>query len=632
MCPRAVASVVVASLAGPAAAFVPAPFGGAGPRTIRNLGHRCQLGGRGSAAGAIRVSRELQLQPLRGRESDEEIFYDDFAGESIGEGASFFADASALEDPKQEEDVELPDFDDDEDGTQNRELVSIPLPKTDATEDLTGATLREFSFGPDIMLSNYAGSLGFDQVTDWQYYATDEYSGERTPVSPRPMDPSQPARTRSSSGSVVRLFRGEVGGALAGKLRSRGLDPRVWIKEYVGEDAVALARAERKGLGRLQSAWLKKYLEGSNKNDLLGKMEEGEWLYAAQRRYVDGLTDTPTPKDDENLMALLEWLASQKAPFAALLGVMNLSDYYDDESTDPNEWYKSLGVKPPQPGSIWLVFDYHGISTAASYAVPHLMQRSKLPPKRGPFGGIVEAPPLPPFKERARYVVQGVLKGMLGAVATAHEAGIVHRSIGRNSFILSSVGQDKQEATSPYAVVTARLRVILTDWGFAATTGEAARDKELGVRQRSFNLPSVDSYEDQVAMDDRITVAAEMFAKAEDLHALGFVFLAMLFTTLAEPATPTAPMPSTDDDTWQRLFGEIFNKDMVAFRDYCESEDVWDNVVELLDRQEGAGWDLLGSLLLSRERLSTWYNDEEQTEPVSADSLLSHPFFAMKII
>ena len=109
-------------------------------------------------------------------------------------------------------------------------------------------------------------------------------------------------------------------------------------------------------------------------------------------------------------------------------------------------------------------------------------------------------------------------------------------------------------------------------------------------------------------------------------------FLAMLFTTLAEPATPTAPMPSTDDDTWQRLFGEIFNKDMVAFRDYCESEDVWDNVVELLDRDEGAGWDLLGSLLLARERLSTWYNDEEQTEPVSADSLLSHPFFAMKII
>ena len=112
------------------------------------------------------------------------------------------------------EEEELPDFDDiDDDNNPSSELISIPLPKTDTKEDLTGATGREFSFGPDIILSNYAGSLGFDQVTDWQYYATDPYSGERTEVSPWPMDPDQPARTRSSSGSLVRLLRGEIGGS-----------------------------------------------------------------------------------------------------------------------------------------------------------------------------------------------------------------------------------------------------------------------------------------------------------------------------------------------------------------------------------------------------------------------------------
>lgn len=252
-------------------------------------------------------------------------------------------------------------------------------------------------------------------------------------------------------------------------------------------------------------------------------MEGGEWAEAARRRYVDGLTDTATPKDDENIITLLETLLAQRAQFTALLGELNLNDYYDDESADPNEWYRSLGVKPPRPGSVWLVFDYHGLSTASSYAVPHLIQRSKLPPKRGPFGGIVEAPPLPPFKERARYVVQGVLKGMLGAVAAAHDAGVVHRSIGRNSFVLSSVGQDKREATSPYAVVVSRLRVVLSDWGFSATVEDAARGKELGVRSRMYGIPAVDSYEGQVASDDKILVAAEEFAKAEDLHALGFV-------------------------------------------------------------------------------------------------------------
>ncbi|KAL7543017.1 hypothetical protein ACHAXR_012508 [Thalassiosira sp. AJA248-18] len=562
-------------------------------------------------------------------ETENEIFYDDFSGQSIGEVV--VSEPSSLSSLLEEE--ELPDFDDyTDDDPKGKELIPIPLPKmTNTQNDLTGATLREFSFGPDILLSNYAGSLGFDQVTDWQYYATDEYSGERTPVSPRPMDPTQPARTRSSSGSVVRLFRGEVGGKLASKLRSRGLDSRVWIKEYSGEEAINLAAAEKKGLGRLQSAWLENYLENSNRIDLLERMEEGEWIEAAQRRYVDGLTNTPTNKDDENLITLLVMLSTQKAPFASLLGEMNLNDYYDDESTDPNEWYKTLGVKPPKPGSVWLIFEYQGLSTAASYAVPSLIQRSKLPPKRGPFGGIVQAPSIPPFKERARYMVQGVIKGMLNAVATAHEAGIVHRSIGRNSFILSSVGQDKTEATSPYAVVVARLRVILSDWAFSATIEDAAREKELGVRSKMFGIPSVESYENQRAMDDRINVAAEEFAMAEDLHALGFVFLAMLFTTLAEPATLSAPMPKTDDDTWQRLFAEIFEKDMNNFRDYCENEEIWDSVVELLDTQEGAGWEFLGDLLLARERLSDWYNEKgEGVELVSASELLNHPF--MKII
>eukprot|EP00584_Thalassiosira_punctigera_P021713 CAMPEP_0172569156 /NCGR_PEP_ID=MMETSP1067-20121228/122429_1 /TAXON_ID=265564 ORGANISM="Thalassiosira punctigera, Strain Tpunct2005C2" /NCGR_SAMPLE_ID=MMETSP1067 /ASSEMBLY_ACC=CAM_ASM_000444 /LENGTH=527 /DNA_ID=CAMNT_0013360929 /DNA_START=396 /DNA_END=1975 /DNA_ORIENTATION=- len=524
---------------------------------------------------------------------------------------------------QREEVDELPDFDDD-DADKKRlreeELISIPLPKANPIDDLTGATLREFSFGPDVLLSAYAGSLGFDKVTDWQYFATDPYSGERKEVSPMPMNPNQPSRTRSSSGSVVRLFIGELGGKLASKMRSRGVDARVLIKEFSGDEAINLARAEKKGLGRVQSAWLKNNLKKNNKHEMVEVMEEGEWMEEAKRRYVDGLTDTPTPKDDENLITLLELLSSQKSSFSALLGEMNLMDYFDDETTDPNEWYKSLGVKPPQPGSVWLVYDYHGLNTAASYAVPSLIRRSKMPPRRGPFGGIMEAPPLPPFKERARYMVQGTLKGMMSAVADAHEAGIVHRSIGRNSFIMSSVGQDKREATSPYAVVTARLRVILSDWGFSATLEEATREKEFGVRSRMFGIPALGSYEDQVADDDRIHVAVGEFAMAEDLNAVGLTFLTMLFTTLAEPATLTAPMPPTDDDSWQRLFSEIFSKDIDQFREYCSNEDIWDSVVELLDREDGAGWDLLEDLLLARERVSSRFKGEEVegTELVSA--------------
>ncbi|KAL3827430.1 hypothetical protein ACHAXA_003164 [Cyclostephanos tholiformis] len=525
------------------------------------------------------------------------------------------------------------------------ETISIPLPikrmVEDATFDLAGSTVREFGLGTDVMLIDYAGSAGYDRVTDWQYYEVDIMDGydggdgdegRRTPVNPRPLDPNQPSRTRERGGGVVRLFRGElIGGTLGSKIRSRGLDARVWIKEYSGDDALSLAKAEKMGLGRLQSAWLRKV--ANDRKDMLRRMEDGEWMEMARRRYVDGLTNTPTRADDENLITLLELLSSRGAQFASLLGELNLDDYYDDEMADPNGWYKSLGVRPPKPGSVWLIFDYHGTFTASSYAVPSAIRRSRIPPKRGIFGwGIVEPPPLPPFRERANYVVRGVLRGMMSALATAHDAGLVHRSIGRSSFVLSSVGQDKREATSPYAVVTSRLRVILSDWGFSSLAMDAAREKEFGVRSRIFGIPGVDSYGDRDPSNDRAAIAVTEFAKAEDLHALGFVFLAMLFTTLAEPATLTAPMPATDDDTWQRLFSDIFEKDMVQFREYCANEEVWDSVVELLDEEDGAGWDLLRSLLLSRERLRDWYKDEDSgVEIVSASGLLSHPFFRLKM-
>ena len=148
-----------------------------------------------------------------------------------------------------------------------------------------------------------------------------------------------------------------------------------------------------------------------------------------------------------------------------------------------------------------------------------------------------------------------------------------------------------------------------------------------------FGIPALDSYENQKAMDDRINVAAEEF-NAEDLNALGFSFLAMLFTALAEPVTLTAPMPATDNDGWQRLFSEISEKDMEQFRDYCSNEEVWDSVVELLDRDDGAGWDLLGGLLLAWERLTEWYKDgcKEGVELVLAAGLLPHRFFQKKLI
>jgi hypothetical protein len=595
--------------------------------------------------------------------SSVEIFYDDFAGpigdvvvsaSSSSQLSSSLSAAATLQNNNVQEDnkeEELPDFQDksnDDAITETRAASSFNQAQTEllrsksTNNDLTGATYREFTLGRDLLLSDYAGSLGFDQVTDWQYYTTDLYTGRQQNEKSNPFDPNQPSRTRSKSGSVVRIFRGEFTGRLGGMLRSRGLDTRVLLKEFAVDNndnddrlLLNLAKDEQKSLAKLQSSWLKGYCINTNSQQMLEQLENGTWTNAAQRRYVDGLTDTPTTKDDEHLATMLECLSSKKAPFTSMLGQLNLNDYYDDEDMNPNEWYKSLGVKPPKPGSIWVVYDYHGLSTASSYAVPLIIQQSKLPPKRGMFGNIIQAPPLPPFRERARYMTRGVLKGMLQSIATAHAADLVHRSIGKNSFILSSVGQDKREATNPYAVVVERLRVVLADWGFSRDIYEAVLEKEFSGRCRMFGIPSLDSYEYQRSSDTtRMEEAAAQFAKAEDLHACGFVFLSMLFTTLADPATLSAPLPATDDDTLQRLFSDIFEKDVDELREYYANEDVWSEVVSLLDMEERAGWDLLGKMLLAREQVSDWYKNSEGDvdELTSAQKLLSHPFFQMKII
>lgn len=486
---------------------------------------------------------------------DKIIFFDDFSGIPIGQVAALPAKEGKYDNTNIDIDdpIKLPDFENSDDNSstniQIKELSRAISNVQKKNVDLTGSTEREFSLGRDVILSNYAGSLGFDQVTDWQYYTVDvdedddgyysrrKEAGEqqrRTPVAPRPMDPSQPSRTRSSSGSIVRIFRGElVGGSssLGKKLRSRGLDMRVLIKEYSGEEGLKLARAEKRGIGILQSAWLKNCFLLKKEDETLRDLEEGEWIEKARRRYVDGLTNTSTNRDDENIITMMGLVSSQKAQFTTLLGELNLNDFYDDDdfaSTADlrNEWYRSLGVQPPRPGSVWLVFDYHGLSTASTYAVPAMIQRSKLPPQRGIFGfGVVEAPPLPIFIDRAKYMVRGVLLGMLSAVATAHKAGVVHRSIGRNSFLLSSIGQDKREATSPYSITISRLRVVLSDWGFSATVDDAVRDKELGVRSRMFGIAMGAC----TVSDDRLKAVAEEFAKSEDLHALGFVYVRIAY-------------------------------------------------------------------------------------------------------
>ena len=114
---------------------------------------------------------------------------------------------------------------------------------------------------------------------------------------------------------------------------------------------------------------------------------------------------------------------------------------------------------------------------------------------------------------------------------------------------------------------------------------------------------------------------------AEDLHALGFFFVGVLLTTLAEFPLDEDDYnpPDKDEDSLQRLLGEIFEKYMSEFREYCAAEDIWTKVVVLLDHHDWAGWDFLEKLCFDRERSG---ENKDVLQLSTAMGLLSNRLFA----
>ncbi|CAB9516583.1 expressed unknown protein [Seminavis robusta] len=485
------------------------------------------------------------------------------------------------------------DFDDFDDSNDDVLKLSDVLQSRGA-DDLSACRSRQLSLGRDFVLSDFVGNMGFDEVTDWEYYYENEDDeNDRKVVQPNPFDSATPRRTRSSSGSVIRLFRGELVGPLGGSLSAQGYDRRVLIKEFSGDMAMELARNELFAIAKLQSNLLRNEQSA----------QDGDWYRAASSRSV------MERQDNNNVARLMHLL--RDSPFVGILGECNLAEIDD---MDPNEFYRAMSVKPPKPSAIWIIYEYPGMASVANYAQPAELRRQAIPPKKG-FFGAVDPPPLPKFEQRANYVVKGILKGALEAMALQHDVGLVHRSIGRSSILLSSKAMDKREASSPYTTFLSQLHIKMADFGFAGLLEASADDPEFCTRARTFGL--------SFAKGER-SIAVANFAIAEDMHALGFVAVGLLLSSLAEIKSVNDPVPATDEDTLQRLLGDIFDKDIAQFREYVEAEEVWANLVELLDRNDSAGWKVLETLFMARERAAK-FKDSELI--LTARGLLSSPFF-----
>ena len=121
----------------------------------------------------------------------------------------------------------------------------------------------------------------------------------------------RPRRTRTSSGSIVRIFRGEFVGTVGGSLSSQGLDRRVLIKEFSDNDlALSLVKSELQSIGRLQSNLMFPSM------DEAAKMNGIEWIRIAMARRSLELR-----KDSANVVSLMKALAN--APFVGILGKLS---------------------------------------------------------------------------------------------------------------------------------------------------------------------------------------------------------------------------------------------------------------------------------------------------------------------
>jgi len=417
--------------------------------------------------------------------------FDDFIGDSFDSEKRYTPSPSISEERKENDGVPV--------WESNRSTdVVVPLPQL--VPDRSACRTRRFSLGAEVVLDRYLGTLGFQEVTDWQYYMTDQDEdgqtvGDRQKVSPNPFDPKQPRRTRQSSGSVLRLFRAEFVGALGGLLRSQGLENRVLIKEFSGELGLKLADRETRTLAKFQSR-------------LVGKDDDNQdWRNEAMNRFNNPRTD------NIRVQKLIQQTGD--CPYPVLLGEVDLAEV-EDEGWDSNEFYRATGVQPPKPGAIWLIYEYTGVgSTAARLTQASSAARwENLPKGKGFFGNPIDPPPLPPWSERAGFVFRGIVRQALEAVAFTHEQGVVHRSLGVPSLlVLPRKLTDKAAALSPLWSNVRETVVKFSDWGFSSLTDPEVllQDEDFCRRARSFDVNLSKSSPSLLTVN---------FALAEDFHAL----------------------------------------------------------------------------------------------------------------
>ena len=422
--------------------------------------------------------------------------------------------------------------------------------------------------------------------------------------------------------STCRLFRGVQTDV---SIRSRGGDPRCLIKEYAGagsagnnnkkskkrgvRDASAIAARELEAHAMLTAEW--------NKPGGGGGASSASGVGGFYAKMLSGNKEPPVP------------------PFPQLLGTMTAAMAEVEEQLDEQQWRDNLGgSEPPRPGAQWLVYKWDGTTTVESFAVPQSVRVARGKAAREAAGGGIGLPPAPKrvtADEAARFLLdprEGVLAKCLDALAVVHEAGLAHRSLsGAPSILLTADSQDKGAALE--RLTPSLLRVKLSNFGFSSRLADGSPER----------LEALARFTPSSSSSPPSKLALTRFAVAEDLQALGFVFLQLLLGALSSPdeggssVTGAAmPSPAVSVRDLERQVEEVLRGEPLreGFRRYAAAEPRWAAAVDVLDADGGSGWDFLQGIVGAREaaakQIRATKNDVAALSMQTARAQKDHPF------
>eukprot|EP00287_Rhodomonas_sp_CCMP768_P011246 CAMPEP_0196721128 /NCGR_PEP_ID=MMETSP1091-20130531/3771_1 /TAXON_ID=302021 /ORGANISM="Rhodomonas sp., Strain CCMP768" /LENGTH=575 /DNA_ID=CAMNT_0042062529 /DNA_START=9 /DNA_END=1736 /DNA_ORIENTATION=+ len=459
-------------------------------------------------------------------------------------------------------------------GTLTGRRTALPQPTMQVQSDSMQGPNRILRFqAADMEIRRQVGEMGYATVTDWEYY---------TPRNP--LDPEAPSRTYEASGAAVRLFEAKIA-------RGSLMNARVLLKEYFPR-AREIAEQELRVYTDLVTAW-----------------------------------DDVAPDED-----------FADAPVATLRGWFQTTEECERASFRENWKNRFPKVAPPGAGNLWLLFRWQGNKAMSEFA------RSLASPVS--FWDQLSAPVFGPRKSNLNtqfYFLRNLVKECLAALTFLHERGVIHRSIGPSSVTMNTFDVIEGD----------RLQVKLRDFGFASRAallddGTLTKAQRAGARTPGELLA---------------------FVASEDLYAMGYALAETIFTALAiteeaeaEPqgtkmtpitkqwvkqtqgpdtddavsslgpiggsqtsGMPSKPAARTDQDALKKLMEDVFESDVKgAFRDYCEAEERWVDVVSFLDLEDRAGWDLLHDMINSKRLAQgdeSSYADDSNLDDAGGKSL-----------